>query len=118
MKRYDTVNQKANIEYTFLTERYEELKTKMENFDRDGKSFYELLATIEVERDDAVHASFTTISENFKEIFRVLEPRGKAFLKWQYNEDVDDLGTEIDDVVFSTNGTLITDVIHIRFVFS
>lgn len=91
LKRYEkTVNQKANIEYVFYSEKRRDLKINFKNFSKDSEKTYEVVSILELEKDDALHNSFTSISKHFSEIFKELVPGGRAFLKWRYNRAADD----------------------------
>lgn len=87
MKRYEkTVNQKANVEYVFYSEKYADLKKKFNSFTKDSEKTYEVVSILELEKDDALYHSFNAISNHFTEVFKQLVPRGRAILKWRYNQ--------------------------------
>ena len=91
MKRYEnTVNQKANVEYAFYSEKYDDLKRKFDIFTKDSEKTFEVVSVLELEKDDALYNSFTAISKHFAEVFKQLAPQGKAFLKWCYHSNRND----------------------------
>jgi len=97
LKRYEnTVNQKANVEYAFYSEKYDDLKRKFDIFTKDSEKTFEVVSVLELEKDDALYNSFTAISKHFAEVFQQLAPQGKAFLKWCYHSNRNDASNILD----------------------
>lgn len=66
------INQKAELEYTFYVEKRKELTDKCQQAEGNQNECWELMANVDMQKDDALQHTFSTVARHFRTIFRTL----------------------------------------------
>ena len=89
------MNVDAIEEYATLKERYDHVKSQMDDLDASREELYEIISSIEEEMKRMFTEAFNKINENFGNVFRELFGGGSAELSLTDPEDVLNCGIEI-----------------------
>ncbi len=95
IKALGQVNVDAIEEYAELKQRYDHVKTQMDDLDASKEELYKVISTIEEEMKRMFVDAFEKINKNFGEVFRELFGGGSAELSLKDPEDVLNCGIEI-----------------------
>ncbi len=95
IKALGQVNVDAIEEYAELKERYDHVKTQMDDLESSKEELYKVISTIEEEMKRMFVDAFEKINKNFGEVFRELFGGGSAELSLTDPEDVLNCGIEI-----------------------
>ena len=95
IKALGQVNVDAIEEYAELKERYDHVKTQMDDLDASKAELFGIISTIEDEMKRMFVEAFHKINKNFGEVFRELFGGGSAELSLTDPEDVLNCGIEI-----------------------
>ena len=95
IKALGQVNVDAIEEYAELKERYDHVKTQMDDLEKSKAELFGIISTIEEEMKRMFVEAFHKINKNFGEVFRELFGGGSAELSLTDPEDVLNCGIEI-----------------------
>lgn len=92
------MNKKAFEQYNNFTKQRDQLLTRREELDTSAKSIDDLIANLDMRKDEAIERTFKQVAKNFEEVFEKLVPAGRGKLIIQRRMDMDqDADEEMDD---------------------
>ena len=80
LKKFAHVNKKAFEQYNNFTKQRDQLLTRREELDTSAKSIDELIANLDMRKDEAIERTFKQVASNFEEVFEKLVPAGRGRL--------------------------------------
>jgi structural maintenance of chromosome 3 (chondroitin sulfate proteoglycan 6) len=83
LKAFGHVNQKALDQYVAFTDQRAELTRRAEENGRAEAKIRQLIATLDLRKDEAVERTFKQVARNFREVFAELAPGGRGELVMQ-----------------------------------
>ncbi|KAL9593227.1 MAG: hypothetical protein Q9219_007636 [cf. Caloplaca sp. 3 TL-2023] len=87
LKKYGHVNKKAFEQYNNFTSQRETLTTRRGELDSSQKSIEELIAVLDMRKDEAIERTFKQVSREFAKVFEKLVPAGRGRLVIQRKAD-------------------------------
>jgi len=96
LKKYSHVNKKALDQYVSFSDQRESLLTRMEELEKGSDKIQELVASLDLQKDEAINRTFRGVSSHFKNVFKELVPNGEGELIMQI-AGIDEDGQATDD---------------------
>lgn len=75
-KKFAHVNRKALDQFLSFHEQRESLLKRKEEMLRDTKAIEELIQSLDMQKDEAINRTFTSVSQHFADVFQELVPNG------------------------------------------
>ncbi|KAF8071065.1 SMC3 [Scenedesmus sp. PABB004] len=94
---YGHVNKKALDQYANFTEQREELARRVTEVTQSEAKIRELIAALDMRKNEAIERTFKGVAKNFREVFAELVPGGKGELVMQRRRAGEEGGEEEDD---------------------
>ncbi|KAG1671785.1 hypothetical protein FOA52_000162 [Chlamydomonas sp. UWO 241] len=83
LTKFGSVNRKALDQYTSFTEQREELGHRKTELDKSEAKIRELIAALDMRKDEAIERTFKGVAKHFRDVFSELVPSGKGELVMQ-----------------------------------
>eukprot|EP00879_Flechtneria_rotunda_P012761 GHRR01013325.1.p1 GENE.GHRR01013325.1~~GHRR01013325.1.p1 ORF type:complete len:1111 (+),score=537.85 GHRR01013325.1:324-3656(+) len=111
LSKYGHVNKKALDQYVNFTEQREDLNRRRNEIQQSHVKIRELIAALDMRKNEAIERTFKTVAKNFREVFAELVPGGKGELVMQKRKtagdaEADDSAGEGEDADRATGGVL------------
>jgi structural maintenance of chromosome 3 (chondroitin sulfate proteoglycan 6) len=105
LKKYSHVNKKAFEQYTSFTKQRETLDKRRSELDTSDNSIKDLIAHLDLRKDEAIERTFKQVSKEFATVFEKLVPAGKGRLVIQRKSDRQNrAGNDSDDETQRNDG--------------
>ena len=80
LKKYASVNRKALDQYVSFSAQRESLLSRKEELKRDSTAIHQLVASLDLQKEEAILRTFRGVSKHFTEVFHELVPGGTGHL--------------------------------------
>lgn len=87
LKKFSHVNKKAFEQYSNFTRQRETLTKRRQELDKSQASIQDLIAHLDMRKDEAIERTFKQVSKDFADIFEKLVPAGRGRLVIQRKMD-------------------------------
>ena len=84
------INHSAVMENDFFEGKLKEYRKNLLSREGNSAKCEELLETVETQKDAALQYTLKTVAKNFREIMKTIVHPGRGFVRWVYDNDVDD----------------------------
>ncbi|WIA11815.1 hypothetical protein OEZ85_011905 [Tetradesmus obliquus] len=95
--KYSSVNKKALDQFVNFTEQRQELSRRVEEVTQSETKIRELIAALDMRKNEAIERTFKGVAKNFREVFAELVPGGKGELVMQLRKSGEEEGSEDED---------------------